>query len=86
MTFRTAPDAVRAAIVPVRDEYEARWTELLADMQADGQIAPAVDVHVARLILFGAMNSAVEWFDPGRGNLDRFAAAITQQFWNGVAA
>lgn len=86
MTFRTAPAAVREAIVPVRDAYEARWTELLARMQSDGLIAAGVDVHVARLILFGAMNSTVEWFDPGRGNLDRFAAAITQQFWNGVAA
>lgn len=86
MTFRTAPAPVREAIVPVRDAYEARWTELLARMQSDGLIAAGVDVHVARLILFGAMNSTVEWFDPGRGNLDRFAAAITQQFWNGVAA
>jgi len=86
MTFRTAPDAVRRVIVPVRDAYEARWTEMLRDLQADGEIPPTVDVSVARLILFGAMNSSVEWFDPSRGNLDRFAAAITHQFWNGVAA
>ena len=86
VTFRTAPDAVRHEIVPVRDAYEARWTELLRRLQADGKIPPTVDVNVARLILFGAMNSSVEWFDPGRGNLDRFAAAITRQFWNGVAA
>jgi hypothetical protein len=86
MTFRTAPDAVRQVIVPVRDAYEARWTEMLRRLQADGRIPPTVDVNVARLILFGAMNSSVEWFDPGRGNLDRFAAAITRQFWNGVAA
>jgi AcrR family transcriptional regulator len=86
MTFRTAPDAVRDEIVPVRDAYEARWTEMLRHLQADGQIPPTVDVNVARLILFGAMNSSVEWFDPSRGNLDRFAAAITHQFWNGVAA
>ena len=86
MTFRTAPDAVRDEIVPVRDAYEARWTGLLRDLQAAGKIPASIDVNVARLVLFGAMNSSVEWFDPGRGNLDRFAAAITQQFWNGVAA
>ena len=86
MTFRTAPDSVRQQIVPVRDAYEARWTDMLRHLQADGKIPPTVDVNVARLILFGAMNSSVDWFDPGRGNLDRFAAAITQQFWNGVAA
>lgn len=85
-TFRTAPPAVRDTIVPIRDAYEARWTQLLRDLQADGKIPPTVDVSVARLVLFGAMNSSVEWFDPSRGNLDRFAHAITAQFWNGVAA
>ncbi len=85
-TFRTAPPAVREATVPIRDAYEARWTQLLRDLQADGKIPPTVDVNVTRLVLFGAMNSSVEWFDPSRGNLDRFAQAITGQFWNGVAA
>jgi AcrR family transcriptional regulator len=85
-TFRTAPQAVRDAIVPVRDAYEARWTDVLRELQAEGEISPTVDVNVARLVLFGAMNSSVEWFDTERGSLDRFAAAITHQFWNGVAA
>jgi len=86
MTFRTSPETVRDAVVPLRDAYEARWTELLLALQDDGQLADDIDVNIARLALFGAMNSSVEWFDPGRGNLDRFAAAITQQFWNGVAS
>ena len=85
-TFRTAPETVRRHVVPIRDAYEARWTDLLRDLQADGAIPASIDVNVARLVLFGAMNSSVDWFDPGRGNLDRFAAAITHQFWNGVAA
>ena len=72
--------------MPVRDAYEARWTRLLRELQADGEIPPTVDVNVARLVLFGAMNSSVEWFDVERGSLDRFAAAITHQFWNGITA
>lgn len=86
MTFRTSPETVRDAVVPLRDAYEARWTELLRLLQSDGYLADDVDVNIARLALFGAMNSSVEWFDPTRGNLDRFASAITRQFWNGVAA
>ena len=86
MTFRTSPESVRAAVVPLRDAYEARWTRLLLDMQSSGLLDADVDVNIARLALFGAMNSSVEWFDPGRGNLDRFATSITQQFWNGIAA
>jgi hypothetical protein len=30
------------------------------------------------------MNSSIEWFDAGRGNLDEFAGVVTDQFWNGV--
>lgn len=84
MTFRTSPEVVRDAVVPLRDAYEARWTGLLDELQQAGRIRPDIDVNLARLTLFGAMNSSVEWFDPMRGNLDRFAAAITGQFWNGV--
>jgi hypothetical protein len=85
-TFRTAPETVRDVIVPLRDEYEARWTELLRGLRSDGHVRADLDVNIARLALFGAMNSSVEWFDPSRGNLDRFATAITGQFWNGVVA
>ena len=86
VTFRTAPAAVRDVVLPARDAYEARWTELLLALQAEGALADDVDVRVARLALFGAMNASVEWFDPARGGLDVFAAAIARQFWTGVSA
>ncbi len=84
--FRTAPQTVRREIVIIRDAYEARWTTLLASLQHDGALGVDVDLHLARLALFAVMNSSVEWFDKARGNLDEFAAVITRQFWNGVAA
>ena len=86
VTFRTAPDAVRGALVPSRDAYEARWTTLLRELQRTGSVAADLDVSVARLALFGAMNSSVEWFDTERGALDRFAGAIARQFWTGAAS
>lgn len=86
VTFRTAPPSVRDAVVPARDAYEARWTSLLLELQGAGTIATDVDVTVARLALFGAMNASVEWFDPARGSLDHFAGTIARQFWSGVAA
>ena len=84
--FRTAPETVRREIVIIRDAYEARWTTLLASLQDAGALGADVDLHLARLALFAVMNSSVEWFDQSRGNLDEFAAVITRQFWNGVAA
>jgi AcrR family transcriptional regulator len=84
-TFRTAPSAVRAAIVPARDGYEALWTQLFEELSARGELAADAPIGLSRLILFGAMNSAVEWFDVRRGSLDSFARAITRQFWSGLA-
>ena len=73
--FRTAPAEVRDAVVPMRDAYEARWTDLLDELAIDTPIG------LSRLTLFGAMNTAVEWFDVERGNLDELAEVITTQFW-----
>lgn len=86
VTFRTAPESVRDRVVPTRDDYESRWTELLAELQRDGALDGGVGVNVARLALMGAMNSSVEWFDPDRGSIDEFAAAIVTYYWKGVAA
>jgi AcrR family transcriptional regulator len=86
VTFRNAPAAVRQAVLPVRDAYEARWSELLSTMQARGEIGAEIDINLARLALFGAMNSALDWFDAERGGLDQVAEAIAHQFWSGVSA
>jgi len=82
--FRTAPREVRDAVVPMRDAYEARWTELLGQLAAAGDLSGGTPIGLSRLALFGAMNSTVEWFDTERGNVDELADVITHQFWNGV--
>ena len=84
-TFRTAPSAVRAAIVPERDAYEARWTALMRELIGSGEIAADTTVGLARLILFGAMNTSIDWFDQGRGTLDELAQVIARQFWSGFS-
>ncbi|MCB0992026.1 MAG: TetR family transcriptional regulator [Acidimicrobiales bacterium] len=85
-TFHYAPESVKAEIVPLRDAYERMWAELLAELVDSGQIDPEVDLGLARLSLMGAMNSAIEWFDPARGDVGRFAGVVSRQFWSGVAA
>ena len=84
-TFRTAPGAVCEAIVPARDAYEARWTALLEDLVASGELVPDIAVGLTRLTLFGAMNTSIEWFDVERGTLDELSAVIARQFWTGLS-
>ena len=79
--FHTVPDGVREVIVPLRDAYEGRWAELLAELAPSDTTR---DVGLARLILIGAMNSSLEWFDPdGSQSLDGLAHEIVVQFWQG---
>lgn len=85
-SFRTLPSAVREAVIPTRDAYEQRWADLLARLRDDGDLSPALDQALLRLTLLGAMNSAVEWFDPSRDNVDELAEVVATQFWLGAAA
>ena len=81
--FRTAPQVVREAVLPLRDGYEARWTALLAEVLPDRSIDERT---MLRLGLFGAMNASIEWLDTGRGTVDRFARLVADQFWHGVGS
>lgn len=84
-TFPYAPAEIRNRIVPVRDGYEALWTDMLRAMAAVRAIDVGVGVGMTRLILFGAMNSTIEWFNPeGDRSIDALAEAIAHQFWTGV--
>lgn len=85
-TFRTAPPGVCEAIVRERDAYEAMWSAMLSEMRERGVLASDMPIGLARLTLFGAMNSSVDWFDAERGELDYFGETITRQFWSGFSA
>lgn len=79
--FHSAPPSVRAASIPVRDAYEQRWQALLAEL-APGADA---DLTLVRLLLLGAMSSALEWFDPGGvRTLDDVTDTIVRQSLRGL--
>ena len=61
-TFRTAPAAVCEAIVPARDAYEARWTALLEDLVATGELVRLNGIagSYGFLALEGRVRSAME--------------------------
>lgn len=84
--FHIAPPSVKEAVIPARDRYEGAWVGLFEDLTSRGEMSDAMSPGLSRLALFGAMNFAVEWFDPSRGNLDELATVITRQFWSGVCA
>lgn len=82
-SFFIAPLAVRDQIVPDRDAYEQQWAELFSELFPKSN---RKDLRLKRLILFGAMNSTAEWFDPdGNVSLEQLATTISEHFLHGMS-
>jgi AcrR family transcriptional regulator len=65
--WRSLSAEQRQTITQIKDGYEAVWTPVLQALHDSGQLqAP---VGLARLMIFGALNWAVQWYQPTGQNL-----------------
>jgi AcrR family transcriptional regulator len=60
-----------------RREFDQRVSELLKQAAADGDLRADVDVRLATRLLFGMINSVVEWYRPARAG--RSGAATSDE-------
>lgn len=65
--FGQAPPEVRRRHFADQQAYGAYWNELLEAAVRSGELRPDLDLYVVRMLLFGAMNWAAEWYRPDRG-------------------
>ncbi|MEZ5663793.1 MAG: TetR/AcrR family transcriptional regulator [Burkholderiaceae bacterium] len=69
----------RIEVQVLRDRYEAAWIPVLEALHASGELTG--DVGLARLMIFGALNWTVQWYDPqARATLDGLTEAALQLF------
>ena len=69
----------RADIAKLQREYEAHWMPVLQALRETGRLR--TDVHLARLLILGALNWTVQWFDPkGPATLDDLTDAAMNLF------
>lgn len=69
----------RAALAELRSAYEADWDPVLQALHAAGRLR--AEVKLARLMIFGALNWSVQWFDRrGEASLDDLAGAALALF------
>ena len=69
----------RAALTDLQGEYEAAWLPVLQALHAAGRLK--ADVKLARLLIFGALNWSVQWFDRRKGaSLDALTDAALGLF------
>lgn len=69
----------RAALAALQGDYEAEWEPVLQQLHAEGRLK--ADVKLARLLIFGALNWSVQWFDRrGSASLEDLTQAALALF------
>ena len=75
-------DSPRTSLAQLQVAYEAAWTPVLQALHTSGQLrAP---VKLSRLLMLGALNWSVQWFDRTKeASLDDLADAAVALFLKG---
>jgi AcrR family transcriptional regulator len=82
--WRSLSEAQRVVIKRLKDSYQAVWLPVLQSMQSSGELRG--DPVLSRLMIFGALNWAVQWYDPRRNaTLDDLTEAALQLFLKDIA-
>ncbi|SER33581.1 transcriptional regulator, TetR family [Sphingobium sp. YR768] len=74
--FREVPTAVREQLLARRDRFEDQFRALVADLP----LPPSIDRSLYRNLLLTQLNSAAEWYRPGRLTPAQVAAQIMAIF------
>ena len=84
--FGQVPESVRSANLAKRKQYDDLWNQLLQRSMRNSGLRKSLDLDATRLLLLGALNATLEWFDPKRGSIDDLAGKYTDIVLNGVLA
>jgi AcrR family transcriptional regulator len=77
--WRSLSAAQRSEVNRLKDGYEAVWVPVLKALHASGELHG--EPGLARMMLFGALNWSVQWYDPGRqATLDDLTQSVLNLF------
>ncbi|MDH6282651.1 TetR/AcrR family transcriptional regulator [Prescottella agglutinans] len=81
------PEHLRERHDRAREEYGLVWRSLFVDALEAGEIRSDLDVSAARMLTLGALNWAVEWWDPhGSGTVDTLVRTAQTMLLRGMAS
>lgn len=79
------PPAIRKRQILEEQRYGEIWRRLINDMARSGALRADLDLYLAQMLVLGALNWAVEWWDPRRGSLDTVVANAQSFVRHGLA-
>ena len=56
------------------ERYGEVWRKLVNDLARAGGLRPELDLYIAQMLVLGALNWTVEWWDSRRGSVDAVVA------------
>lgn len=68
------PAAIRKRQLLEEQRYGEIWRRLINAIARSGALRADLDLYLAQMLVLGALNWAVEWWDPRRGSLDTVVA------------
>jgi AcrR family transcriptional regulator len=87
-TIRNAgqiPERLRTRQLKEEAAYGRIWRRLFDEARAGGQLRGDLDARHAQLLVVGALNWSVEWFDPRRSSVDTIVANAQVLVRNGLS-
>lgn len=64
------PLAIRKRQILEEERYGDIWRRLINDVAREGMLTPELDLYIAQMLVLGALNWAVEWWNPRRGSIE----------------
>jgi TetR/AcrR family transcriptional regulator, cholesterol catabolism regulator len=68
------PDTIRKRQIREEERYGEIWRSLINDLARSGGLRADLDLYIAQMLVLGALNWTVEWWDSRRGSLDAVVA------------
>jgi AcrR family transcriptional regulator len=64
------PQAIRKRQIIEEERYGDVWRRLINDVAREGLLRPELDLYIAQMLVLGALNWAVEWWNPRRASVE----------------
>lgn len=64
------PQAIRKRQILEEERYGEVWRRLVSSVAREGLLRPELDLYIAQMLILGALNWAVEWWNPRRGSVE----------------
>lgn len=79
------PQAIRKRQILEEERYGDIWRRLVNDVAREGLLRPELDLYIAQMLVLGALNWAVEWWNPRRGSIEAVVANAQSIIRHGLA-